>query len=276
MPLHLFANRTSCVGFILTFIHGLVNIWAVYFLPVYFQGALGSSPEYAGIQFLPTMLFMFVFVGMGGRLMAKYGRYRPISHVGFALMTLGLGLFSLLDANSSRAEWVIFQVVEVAGAGLVIPTLLPSVQAELTDADIALATSTCIFMRSFSSIWGVVIPATIFNNRFDQLAGRISDPAIVDQLKGGKAYEHATKKFLDTLPSQVRAEVVSVFSDSLERNWQIATAFAAVGFLIVIGQKEVKLRQVLDTEYGLEDNQADKAQNELADEKGTTLRQNAG
>lgn len=276
MPIHLFANRTSCVGFILAFIHMLINIWATYFLPVYFQGVLGSSPEYSGVQLLPTTLFMFVAVGMGGPLVARWGRYRPINHIGFALMTLGFGLFTRFDAETSTAEWVIFQAIEVIGGGLVVPALLPSVQAELTDADIALATSTFAFMRSFSCIWGVVIPSTVFNNRFDQLAGRISDPAIARQLNGGKAYEHATQKFLDTLTSQVRSEVISVFSDSLRLTWQLALGFSALGFALVILQKEVKLRRVLDTEFGMEDEQAGKAQNEVDEKASRALQENAG
>lgn len=187
MPIRLFANRTSTTSFILTFLHSIITIWAVYFLPVYFQGVLASSPARSGVQLLPTILFLIPFAAAAGGIITKFGRYRPIHHVGFAIMTIGFGLFILLNAGSSTAEWVIYQAIEAAGAGLVISALLPAVQAELSEADTALATSTWAFARSFGMIWGATIPAAIFNNVADQLSGRISDPAVVAVLAGGSA-----------------------------------------------------------------------------------------
>lgn len=227
MPVHLFSNRTSLVAFLLTFLHRVVTIWVLYFLPVYFQAVLGSTPGRSGVQLLPTVLFLIPFAATGGKMVAKYGRYRPIHLVGYAVMVLGFGLFSLLSARSSTAEWVIFQAIEAAGAGLIIPVLLPAVQAPLTDADTALSTSTWAFVRSFGLVWGATIPAAIFNNRFDQLApSRVHDPAVVALMSGGLAYQHATRAFLDSLPKPVAAQVTSVFVDSLRRTWQIAIAFA--------------------------------------------------
>ncbi|TPX23997.1 hypothetical protein DIZ76_013340 [Coccidioides immitis] len=253
MPLHLFSNRTSLTAFILTFLHSITTIWAIYFLPVYFQGVLISTPGRSGVQLLPTILMLIPFAAISGKILAQFGRYRPLHHAGYAIMVIGLGLFTLLDEKSSTAEWVIYQAIEAAGAGLIIPVLLPAVQAELTDKDTALATSTWAFIRSFGMVWGSTMPAAVFNNRFDQLAGRISSADVAAQLKGGKAYEHATKLFLEALPARIRQEVISVFSDSLKRTWQIAIAFAALGFVVVIGAREVPLRQELDTEYGMED-----------------------
>lgn len=58
MPLHLFFNRTSGTPFTLTFLHGLSAISVMYFLPVYFQGVLGVTNGRAGVELLPTVLFM--------------------------------------------------------------------------------------------------------------------------------------------------------------------------------------------------------------------------
>ena len=252
MPIHLFTDRTSLTAFILTFLHSVVTIWAIYFLPVYFQGVLGSSPGRSGVQLLPTVLFIIPFAAAGGKLVARFGRYRPVHLAGYAIMVLGFGLLCLLSGTSSTAEWVIYQAIEAAGAGLIIPALLPAVQAPLTDADTALATSTWAFVRSFGLVWGATIPAAIFNNRFDQLApGRIQNPAVVTLLSGGKAYQHATRQFLDSLPKEISAQVTSVMLASLRRTWQVAIGFAGFGFVLVSLEREIKLRQELDTEFGM-------------------------
>ncbi|KAI2026499.1 hypothetical protein LOY97_003940 [Ophidiomyces ophidiicola] len=269
MPLHLFSNRTSLVGFSLTFIHSIANIWALYFLPVYFQGVLVSSPGRSGVQLLPSILMLIPFAAISGAVLTKWGRYRPIHHAGYAVMAIGHGLFTLLSEHSSTAEWVIFQMLAAAGAGIVIPVLLPAVQAELTDKDTALATSTWAFVRSFGMVWGSTIPAAIFNNRFDQLSGRISSDIVAAQLRGGRAYEHATKSFLERLPTGIRQEVISVFSDSLRRAWQVALAFVLLGFVLVIGAREVPLRKEVNTEYGMADERKKKVESLMEEGKST-------
>jgi MFS family permease len=257
MPLRLFQNRTSLVTFILTFVHGIATIWPLYFLPVYFQAVLQASTEDSGIDLLPTILAIVPFAILAGVVMGKIGRYKPIHLVGFAIMIVGFGLFTLLDEDSSTAAWVLFQVVESMGAGLVIPTLLPAVMAELTDADTGSATGTWSFMRGFGVTWGVAIPSAIFNDQTTKLASRIQDPSVVAMLTGGQAYEHATRSFVESLTDPtVKAQVISVFSESLKRLWQIGIVFPVLGFLIVFLEKEVPLRQELDTEYGMETGKA--------------------
>jgi hypothetical protein len=221
---------------------------------VYFQAVLGADPEHSGIYLLPTILTIIPAAMTSGVLLQRVGRYKPIHFIGSAALAVSFGLFSLLDENSSTAAWVLFQMLMATGAGLIIPSLLPAVQAELTDADTGSATGTWTFIRSLGLTWGVTIPSTIFNDRTTQLSARIQDPSVVSLLTGGQAYEHATKEFVDSIADPVvRAQVISVFSDSLKRIWQVGIAFVALGFLVVFIEKEVPLRKELDTEYGIQD-----------------------
>jgi MFS family permease len=121
MPLHLFTNRTSTTAYALTFLHSIATISAIYFLPIYFQGVRSASPARSGVDLLPTILFLIPAAITAGGLLSTFGRYRPLHHAGFAIMVIGFGLFSLLNANSSTAVWVIFQAIEACGAGVVLP-----------------------------------------------------------------------------------------------------------------------------------------------------------
>ena len=254
MPLHLFSNRTSATAFGLTFLHSLSAISVMYFLPVYFQGVLGSTPSRAGVQLLPTILFMIPAAITAGVLLSKLGRYRPIQHVAFALMLVGFGLLTLLKVKATTAQWVSYQLPSSVGIGLALPVLLSAVQASLTDEDTALATSTWAFIRSFGLIWGATIPTAAFNNRFDALLYRITDPAVAEQLANGKAYERATKGFMDSITDPVTwRQVASVYVESIKTVWYVSMAFAALAFLLVIIEKEVPLRKELDTKFSMEE-----------------------
>lgn len=253
VPLRLFSNRTLIAVYLLTFLHSVITMWSIYFLPVYFQGVLRASPGNSGLYLLPTILILVPTAAGGGGIMSKTGKYRPIHFFGFALMTIGFGLFSLLDKDSSTGKWVGYQILAGAGAGLVIPTLLPAIMAPLSEADTALATATWAFLRSFGLTWGTAIPAAIFNNRVAALSGRITDPQVRETVIGGRAYEHAVASYVNSLDPETRAQFISVLSDGLKRIWEIAIAFAAFGFFLVALEKEYKLRDELETEYGMVD-----------------------
>lgn len=272
MPLHLFRNWISSIVFLLTFLHGIVTMWALYFLPVYFQGVLSVSAYDAGIDLLPTILALLPGAIIGGLLLSKFGRYKPILIFCFALIVVGFGLFTLLDENSSTGAWIGFQVLESFGAGFGMAAMLPALLAPLTDKDTALATATWGFMRSFGVLWGVAIAGTVYTSRAADLArrGAISDPAVAAAFKEGGAYEAAQAHFLDSLPAQTRTEVIGVQSTALQRSWQVAIAFGGLGLVAAAIMKQIPLREKNDTDFGMIDKK-DKPTEEEArgtDEKG--------
>ncbi|KAI1351953.1 major facilitator superfamily domain-containing protein [Xylaria sp. FL0043] len=255
MPLEMFKNRTTVIIFGATFFNSLLLYWVLFFLPVYFQTALLNSATRAGVLLLPSILFAIPGSIVAVLALSKWGKYKPIHLVGFAISLIGLGTYTLLNENSSLAEIVIFQAISSAGGGLVLNTLLPGVQAQLPESYQAATTAAWAFIRSFGSIWGVAVPSAIFNNRFSQLlAQRITDPQIRAAFDGGnKAYEHAFAEFIQSFPPQSQVQIVRLYSDTLHFMWQISIAFAAVNFLIIIFERRVPLRTQLETEYGMKD-----------------------
>ncbi|EON97815.1 putative multidrug resistance protein fnx1 protein [Phaeoacremonium minimum UCRPA7] len=257
VPPRLFGNRTSATVFFITLLNAILLYWVLFFLPVYFQAVLGSSPARAGVQLLPIIVIAVPAAIMAVLLLAKFGKYKPLHLFGFAVSTLGMGLFTLLDEHSSAAEWIIFQIIAGGGGGFVLNTLLPACQAPLPESDQAAITAAWSFIRSFGSIWGVAIPAAVFNNRFSQLVVNISDPQARSIFGAGDAYQFASSSFLQSFAPDVREQVVRVYSESLKRVWQISIVFAGVAFLLVFLEKQIKLRTELETEFGLEEKKAE-------------------
>ncbi len=259
MPLHLFSNRTSGTAFALTFLHSLSAISVMYFLPVYFQAVLEATPSRSGVQLLPTILVMVAGAIIAGSLLTKLGRYRPVQHAGFGLMVAGFGLVTLLRVESTTAQWVGYQIPVSLGAGLCLPVLLSAVQAGLEEKDTALSTATWAFIRSFGLIWGSTIPTAAFNNRFNSLLYRISDATIANELSNGRAYERATKTFMDTITNEItKSQVKHIYVEAIKTVWYIAMAFSGLGFLLVIVQKEIPLRKALDTKFNIEEKRDNK------------------
>lgn len=262
VPPRLFTNRTSAAIFAITFLNSALLYWLMFFLPVYFQAVLGSSPTRSGVQLLPAIVIGVPAAISAVLLLARFGRYKPLHLFGFAANTVGLGLLTLLDAQSSEAAWVVYQMIVAAGSGFVLNTLLPACQAPLAEEDQAAATAAWSFMRSFGSIWGVAIPAAIFNNYFDRLASRhpggiLSDPAVAAQFRNGRAYESASAALISTFPAPLRQEIVGVYAESLQYVWRYAVILGGVSFFLVFLERQITMRTELETEYGLDD-EADK------------------
>lgn len=179
------------------------------------------------------------------------------------MMMLGFGLSTLLNANSSTAEWVIYQGIIAAGVGTIVSSLLPAIQAGLSDDDSAASTALFAFLRSFGAIWGITIPVAVFNNQFDKLLYRITDPVTRALFEDGKAYERASREFIYGFQEPERGQIIGIYTDALKTVWQVAIAIAGLGFLVAFVEKELKMRTELNTEYGM------KGKEEKAGEHGS-------
>jgi MFS family permease len=261
------------VALILTFLHSTVTYWTFYFLPIYFQAVKDRSPLTSGVDTLPTFAGIIPFAIMGGVLLSKTGRYKPLHFFAFIPLTIGFGLFSTLDENSSTAAWVCYQLLCSVGAGCLAGITLPAVQAPLDESDVATATGLWSFIRGFGAIWGVTIPAAVFNNESAKYASMISNSDVAQKLAGGKAYEYATQAFLNSIDDPtVRAEVIRVFAKAIQTVWYVCLAFAVPGLVVTLFEREVKSRQDLQTEFGIEDTKDPALGTELSAVEAGTVR----
>ncbi|KAI0867512.1 multidrug resistance protein fnx1 [Hypoxylon argillaceum] len=252
-PLPLFTHRTGAIVAFNTFMNSILLYWVTFSLPVYFQAVLLSTPSWSGVQLLPVVLVAVPGAVIAVIVLSKFGKYKALHLAGFAIETLSIGLFSTLDRSSSTAEWVISQLLAGLGSGMILNTLLPALQAGIPERDQASATASWAFIRSFGNVWGVAIPAAIFANQFQANSFRISTPAIVAQLEGAQAYEHATKSFIESLQDPVRSELISAYVQALHYVWYVAIVFCGFATVLAIFEDEIPLRKELETEYGMKE-----------------------
>jgi len=251
IPPRAFGNRTTATALALTFIQNMLTYWRIYFLPVYFQSVRLVTAQKSGLLLLPTVGTGVPVAIVAGLVLTKFGRYKPLHLFGFAVMTVAAGLYILFDSSSSLATVIIFQIIAGVGTGCTITTMLPAVQAPLPQSDVAIATSTWGFIRSYASVWGVSVPAAIFNSVFARNVGMITDPAARAYLSTGGGYSHISPEFIKSLPEDTRRQAVEVYTKSLKVVWEVALALSVLGFLLVFLEKEVKLRTTVKSDYQL-------------------------
>ena len=102
IPFELFRNRSVAVAVGAGFLGGVAMFGVISFVPLFAQGALGSTATEAGSLLTPLLLSWVLMSVIGGRLLLKIG-YRPITIVGFIILTVGFILLALFQRDTTGA-----------------------------------------------------------------------------------------------------------------------------------------------------------------------------
>lgn len=251
MPPRMFANRTSCIALVSTFLAAMLTMWRIYFVPVYLQSVLLESPARSGVLLLPTMLVGMPVAIISGQVLSRFGRYKPIHVFGFAVATLASGLYINFDTDSTLAEVVLYQIVAAIGGGCLLTTMLTAVQASHPPADMVAATSTWTFMQAFGGVWGLTIPAVIFNSQFESRIGTITSEKVREALGAGDAYSHVSSSYIKSLAPELSTEVIAAYLWSLKIVWIACLVFNALGAGLVLFEREITLSETVESDYGI-------------------------
>src|SRR3546814_14695712 len=118
---------------------------AIVYLPQYLQIVKGQSPTRSGLLSIPLMVGLMTMSIGSGRIITRTGRYKLFPIVGPILVAIGLGLFSLLDADTSLVLAGFYLVALSARLGMVMPVLGPAVQNAGAHRELCPATSVPTF-----------------------------------------------------------------------------------------------------------------------------------
>lgn len=91
---------------------------AFYFMPLYFQGVQSASAEDSGIRMITLVVIQVVVIVITGILAAKTGHYVPFFITSCVVASVGLGLLTTWQVDSSAGKWIGYQVIIGFGLGM--------------------------------------------------------------------------------------------------------------------------------------------------------------
>ena len=244
LPMRLFRNPVFTVCSVLSFIVGFAMLGAMTFLPTFLQYVDGDSATISGVRTLPMVFGLLVASIFSGTVVSRTGRYRIFPIVGSAVMGLGLYLLSLMDAGTSRWLQSLYMLVLGAGIGLCMQVLTIAVQNTVDYADLGTSTSGVTFFRTLGSSFGTAVFGSIYTNSIgDELARGVAvsarttgaDPVVL-------AAAARNPKSLHALPPDQAAPIIDAYAQALHTVFLWTVPVAAVGFVIALFLKQVKLR----------------------------------
>ena len=237
VPLGLFRNRVVTVTVSAGFLAGVSMFGVISFVPLFAQGALGSTATEAGSLLMPLMLSWVGLSIVGGRLLLRVG-YRPTTLAGLVLLTLGFALLSSFQRSTPRVWLYVDLVLIGAGLGLTMLTLLIAVQQSVGREQLGIATSLNQFSRSIGGAVGVAIMGAVLS------AGLASHLQEFAHTSGGtltpeRAAELASNpnaliepEARAALPPAVLDELQEAMAASIHKVFWTGTALAALALLV--------------------------------------------
>ena len=167
IPLSLFRNQIVGISLLVIYFTAFGMFGSIIFVPLFFQGVLGTTAIASG-SFLTPMMLGVVFGSLtSGQILSRTGgHYRIQGAVGISVLALGLALLSTMTSDIGYAIAVIYIVITGVGLGIIMPVFTITVQNAVSHDILGVATSATAFFRSLGGAVGLAIMGSVMNNRF--------------------------------------------------------------------------------------------------------------
>jgi EmrB/QacA subfamily drug resistance transporter len=167
MPLGFFRNRVVLVSAIVVFLMGFTFFPAINFIPLYFQGVLGTSAALSGTFLTPMMFSSAIGSIICGQILSRTsGYYRVQGTIGFVILAAGFFLLSRMTTEASYAAAVTDIILAGFGIGLLVPIHTLAVQNSVPYSVMGVTTALITWLRTVGGLFGLSIVGSIINNRF--------------------------------------------------------------------------------------------------------------
>ncbi|KAL9479519.1 hypothetical protein ACSS6W_004305 [Trichoderma asperelloides] len=182
MPHRLFHTRTGNAALIGGFIHGMILVSLLQYMPLLLQAVELETAIASAISLLPTVIISVFIAAVSMMMVPFFGGYVWLLRLSWVILTLGTGLLALFKVGSSPSIRYGLPILWGTGVSLLRLNLLP-VQASVKNVDdTGLAIGQLLTIRMFGGLIGLTISSAIFNNLFSE---SISNTAV--QLTGALA-----------------------------------------------------------------------------------------
>jgi EmrB/QacA subfamily drug resistance transporter len=240
IPLRLFKNRTFTITTLIGLVLGMGMFSAMSMLPTFLQMSSRAGVTESGLLMLPMMAGVMLTSIVSGIAISKTGRYKMFPVVGLAVTILGMIWLTTIEGEMSL--WLFGAMIFVLGAGmgLIMQTIVLAVQNSVDPHELGTATSSNNFFREIGAAVGTAAFTTVFTSRLsDNLQGVFADvPEGAAPAGGGSGL---TPQIVDQLPEPLRSGVVDAFASSLAPAFWYLVPLVAVGLVLALFLKEVKL-----------------------------------
>ncbi|MCJ1405451.1 hypothetical protein MMC11_008679 [Xylographa trunciseda] len=238
-PVHFLKSRTMILMFIESAASGAGIFIPVYFIPLFYQFAEGTTALSAAVRLLPFLCLLVFFSLLNGAILSKDGHYAPWYVGATALIVIGSSLMYTVNETTSTAAIYGYSSIIGIGAGCTFQAGFIVAQAAAPRSEMSLA----VAYINLAQISGLVIVLTLANTIFLNVAQEniaavlpTADSATIQLALSGTA-----SSFLQTLSPAVQAQVLHAIISAISKTYILAIAGGALGLVCALAMKWERL-----------------------------------
>ncbi|MGV9311872.1 MFS transporter [Streptomyces sp. NPDC003691] len=215
-----------------------VAIFGLFFVMLqYLQWLKDYSPFVAGLALMPMTVAVGLVSPAAPGLVRRFG-LRVVMTAAMAIMAVGMGVLTTLDADSSYLPVLIGTVVIGAGIALCLAPATDSIVASLPDSKQGVASAVNDVTREVGGALGVAILGSAFNSGYRAGIGDREDAVPADVLGTVRNSIDAALVTAEKIGGAAGARLADAarfaFADGLGRAMLVSAVFVAVGALAVL------------------------------------------
>nr|WP_240181629.1 DHA2 family efflux MFS transporter permease subunit [Nocardioides sp. 616] len=212
VELRLFANRKMTVAVIAMALFAMAFFGASLLFPLYFQQVRGEDALHAGLLLAPQGIGAMITMPIAGLMADKRGPGKIVM-VGITLITIGMAMFTQLEADTSYALLLGSLFVMGLGMGATMMPIMSSALQTLSDHNIARGSTLMNITQQVAASMGTALFSVVLTNQIkasDSAGAYLGLKGMVSQASGDKAAE--LKAQLDAIAPVALPELADSFA----------------------------------------------------------------
>jgi MFS family permease len=244
MPHRLFHSKTTNMTLAGAFIHGMILVALLQFLPLWYQAVGLRTAIQSAVSLMPTVITSVVFAAVSMMMVSVVGGYVWILRFAWIVLTLGTGLLALLNVDSSPSMRIGVPILWGMGVALLRLNMLPMQASVKRVDDTGAAIGLLMTIRLFGGLVGLTIVSTIFNSVFSSDIASVSDllkGPLAPLADASNAVAFITEIRVVELAAESIKPVLEVYLSSFKAIFYAMTAFSGVGLITSMFVDEIDL-----------------------------------
>jgi EmrB/QacA subfamily drug resistance transporter len=229
VDLKFFKNSIFVQTLVNNFVIFMGMMGSIFLIPVFVQTFLGLNATETGYMFLPMAAGMMIAAPIGGLLASKI-QPKYVIAASTAVATLGIYLFSFLDARSTVLDIIIPLLIMAFGMGFGMAQRTNIIASVVPAKEIGVASSILALARNIAGAFGIAIFGTILNSSIENNVLKIS---ALSNFHGQSALQYGQFVAMITLKAELNA-YNTVFI--------VASLFVLAGAILALFMSNIKMR----------------------------------
>ncbi|GHD83330.1 EmrB/QacA subfamily drug resistance transporter [Salinibacterium amurskyense] len=244
IPLRLLGNSTTIWMIVASVGIGVGMFGSGILLTQYFQLGTGASPTQAGLMTIPMIISQLLSATIGGLIVSRIGRWKPVMLVGSVLLLAGLTGLGTITHDTAYWTVAIYMVLMGVGIGALVQNVVLAVQNTVDVKDVGSASAAIAFFRSLGGAVGVTVLGAVLTNHVstnivDDLAEIGVDPSALSNGSGETSLD------ITGLPEAIQTAFHHAYADAFGSVFMIAALVTATAVIAIAVARGSVLRTTI-------------------------------